>query len=175
MKNDSSSESGSDLGGFFAFILLRLWLALRAIFTGIEKFSGQKSSEVAVVVDGEPNSYGRTSSDSDKVYGLQYYKGIPEALGDKLKDEPLLPGFAMGIFDVLLGPVLILSGLTLLLGIATRISLFVQGLLYCFLTVGLILLKQDGGIAWLAIHVLLVVVALLSVKNNRFQLFAKKL
>ena len=81
----------------------------------------------------------------------------------------------MGIFDVLLGPVLILSGLTLLLGIATRISLFVQGLLYCFLTVGLILLKQDGGIAWLAIHVLLVVVALLSVKNNRFQLFAKKL
>ena len=170
MKNDSSSESGSDLGGFFAFLLLRLWLALRAIFTGIEKFSGQKSSEVAIVVDGEPNSYGLTSSDSDKVYGLQYYNGIPEALGDKLKGEPLLPGF-----DVLLGPLLIITGLTLLLGIATRISLFIQGLLYCFLTVGLILLKQDGGIAWLAIHVLLVVVALMSVKNNRFQLFAKKL
>jgi thiosulfate dehydrogenase [quinone] large subunit len=51
----------------------------------------------------------------------------------------------------------------------------VQGLLYCSLTVGLILLKQDGGIAWLAIHVLLIVVALMSVKHNRFQILAKKL
>ena len=175
MKNDSSSQPGSDLGGLFAFLLLRLLLALRAIFTGIEKFAGSKSSEVAVMVDGEPNSYGLTSSDSDKIYGLSYYSGIPEALGDKLKAEPLLPGFALGIFDVVLGPLLIISGLTLLLGVATRISLFVQGLLYCSLTVGLILLKQDGGIAWLAIHVLLIVVALMSVKHNRFQILAKKL
>jgi len=34
---------------------------------------------------------------------------------------------------------------------------------------GLILLKQDAGIAWLGMHVALTVGALLLVKHNRFE------
>ncbi|MEM9283855.1 MAG: hypothetical protein AAGA96_18695 [Verrucomicrobiota bacterium] len=152
---------------------LRLWLAVRAIVTGIEKFAGSKSSDVAVVVDGQPNAYGLTSSDSDKIYGFAYYNGVPSALYDQLKSEPLIPGFALNIYNYALGPLLLITGLTLLLGIATRISLLTMGLLYTSLTVGLILLKQDGGIAWLAIHVLLVAVALFTVQHNRFQILKK--
>ncbi|MEM7146455.1 MAG: hypothetical protein AAF591_15070 [Verrucomicrobiota bacterium] len=170
-----SSDAGSDLGPFLGFLILRLWLGIRALITGIEKFAGEKASEVAVVVDGEPNEYGLTSSDAEKVYGFGNYHGVPEALYEQLEGEPLIPGFALKLYDVALGPLLIITGLTLLLGIATRLSLFVMGVIYCSLTVGLILLSQDGGIAWLGIHVLLVAVALFYVRYNRCQLFAKKL
>ena len=45
-----------------------------------------------------------------------------------------------------------------------------MGLLYTSLTIGLILLKQDSGVAWLAIHVLMIAVALFYEKHNRFTL-----
>ncbi|MEM8953310.1 MAG: hypothetical protein AAGD22_04075 [Verrucomicrobiota bacterium] len=170
-----SSGTGSDIGPILGFLVLRLWLGIRAVVTGIEKFAGQKASEVAVEVDGEANDYGLTASDSEKVYGFGNYNGVPEALYEQLEAEPLIPGFALKLYDIALGPLLIITGLTLLLGIASRISLFVMGVIYSSLTVGLILLKQDGGIAWLAIHVLLVSVALFYVQYNRCQIFAKKL
>jgi thiosulfate dehydrogenase [quinone] large subunit len=43
-----------------------------------------------------------------------------------------------------------------------------MGLLYVSLTVGLILIKQDSGIAWLAIHIGLIAYALTLTKYNRF-------
>ncbi len=166
-------KSDSDIANFFGFLILRVWLGIRALITGIEKFSGSRSSEVAVNVDGEPNSYGLTADASDKVYGFSHYGGVPEALYKQLADEPLIPEFALKIYDIILGPVLILSGIALLLGLATRYSLLAMGLVYSSLTVGLILLKQDGGIAWLAIHVLLAAVALFNVRHNRFAVISK--
>ena len=74
---------------------------------------------------------------------------------------------------MILGPALILLGLTLLLGIATRFSLFAMGLLYTSLTFGLILLKQDAGVAWLAAHVILIVMALALAQYNRFTILKK--
>jgi thiosulfate dehydrogenase [quinone] large subunit len=52
----------------------------------------------------------------------------------------------------------------------TRASLFAMGLLYVALTVGLIFLKQDAGVAWLALHVGLIAFALSLAKYNRFAL-----
>ena len=48
-----------------------------------------------------------------------------------------------------------------------------MGLLYTSLTVGLILLKQGAGIAWLAVHMLMVAVALLNAQHNRLALLRK--
>jgi thiosulfate dehydrogenase [quinone] large subunit len=72
-----------------------------------------------------------------------------------------------------LGPALILTGIMLLLGLGTRISLFVQGLIYVALTVGLILIGQNDGISWLGIHVALIVFALMLAKNNKLALLKK--
>jgi thiosulfate dehydrogenase [quinone] large subunit len=41
------------------------------------------------------------------------------------------------------------------------------------LTVGLILIKQDDGVAWLGIHVALVAFALALARHNRFTLLKK--
>ena len=53
------------------------------------------------------------------------------------------------------------------------ISLFAMGLLYISLTVGLILLGQDAGIAWLGIHVLMIAVALFHAKHDRLAILRK--
>ncbi|NJL18909.1 MAG: hypothetical protein HC901_00920 [Bdellovibrionaceae bacterium] len=108
-----------------------------------------------------------------KVYGLEFYHGVPTALEDSFKAEPLIPGFFLPIYNYVLGPALLGLGLTLLLGIATRTTLFFMGLLYVSLTWGLLLIGQDGGVAWLAAHMILIAFALYLAKYNRFELFKK--
>ena len=171
--NDSNSQPSHDLGSILGFLILRLWLSVRAVITGIEKYAGSKSMDAPVSIDGAVNSYGLTASESEKVYSLANYHGVPEALMGKFQGQPLIPSAALSLFDTLLGPGLILFGLTLLLGIATRISLFAMGLIYVGLTAGLILIKQDAGIAWLGVHVLMVAFALCHVRYNRLALMKK--
>jgi len=173
--SDSSptSKPEFDLGSTFGFFVLRLWLAARAIITGLEKYSGTKTSDAAVDIAGKPNDYGLTESVSSKSYALEFYNGVPQSLYSKFSDEPLIPGYALNLYNTVLGPALILLGITLLLGIATRTSLLLMGLLYTSLTVGLILIKQDAGIAWLGTHIIIVAMALFTVKHNRFELFRK--
>ena len=103
-----------------------------------------------------------------KTYAIENYQGVPGALYDKFTGEPFIPGWGLDIYNVVLGPALLILGLTLLLGIATRFTLFAMGLLYTSLTFGLILIKQDAGVAWLGIHVIMIVAALALAKHNRF-------
>ena len=56
---------------------------------------------------------------------------------------------------------------------ATRFSLFAMGLVYTSLTFGLILIKQDAGVAWLGIHIIMIVLALALAKYNRFAILKK--
>jgi thiosulfate dehydrogenase [quinone] large subunit len=108
-----------------------------------------------------------------KVYGLSHYHALPQSLATQLAAEPLIPGWALSAYSAILGPTLILLGLALLAGFASRITLFLMGLVYTSLTIGLILLKQDAGIAWLAIHVLMIVAALRLVEHNRLSILSK--
>ena len=164
----------NDLGYTLGILLLRLWLAARAFQTGIEKFAGSgKPVDSTVLVDGTPNTYGLTESTAAKVYAMSNYNGVPAPLYDKFINEPLIPEFALNIYNVVLGPALIILGLTLFLGIATRFSLFLMGLIYTSLTFGLILIKQDAGIAWLGVHIIMIVMALALAKYNKFAILKK--
>lgn len=138
----------------WAFLILRLWLATRAIVTGLQKFWGVDEGGQAA-------------------FGLKYYKAIPDALKTKFAAEPMFPAALSGPFYATLGYVLILSGLMTLIGLGTRISLVIQGILYVALTFGLILIKQDGGVAWLGTHVLLIALALAWAKHNRLAVLRK--
>lgn len=169
------------LGLIYGALLLRLWLAVRAIQTGIEKYAGIHMSDQVVKVDGAPNPQGLTSSDAIKEYALSHYHGVPGALLKKFEAEPLMRSYSLGsftinplkIYDVVLGPTLLVLGIMLLLGIATRTSLFLQGLLYISLTWGLILIKQDDGVSWLGVHMILIVLALALADHNRFAILKK--
>ena len=158
-----------------AFLVLRGWLALRAILTGIEKFGVYQTIQKPLIdpTTGQPDSSGVLVNVSVKYYSLTNYSGIPPSLKHRFANEPLLPKFGLTAFDHLLGPAFILAGVMLLLGIGTRLSLFLQGVIYTALTIGLILIKQDDGISWLGIHIALVAFALTLVKHNQFALFKK--
>jgi thiosulfate dehydrogenase [quinone] large subunit len=71
-------------------------------------------------------------------------------------------------FDKMLGPAFILTGIMLIIGLGTRVSLIVQALIYIALTVGLVLIDQNDGVAWLGIHIALVAGAFLLAEHNRF-------
>ena len=158
-----------------AFLVLRLWLAVRAILTAFEKFGAFKTIQKPLIdpITGMEDPSGALVEVKVKFYALSNYAGIPPSLKQKFANEPLLPHFATNAFDHLLGPALILTGVMLLLGLGTRLSLFLQGIIYIALTLGLILIRQDDGISWLGIHVALVALALVLAQHNRFALLKK--
>jgi thiosulfate dehydrogenase [quinone] large subunit len=157
-----------------AFLLLRGWLAVRAILAGIEKYGAYKTVQQPFIDpatgEADPNAVVEIKV---KFYSLANYNGIPLSLQDKFAHELLLPHFALSAFNFLLGPALIISGVMLLLGLGTRISLFVQGLIYIALTVGLILIGQNDGPPYLGIHLALVAFALVLARHNKLALLNK--
>jgi thiosulfate dehydrogenase [quinone] large subunit len=159
----------------FAFLALRLWLGVRSVFVGIEKFAAYRSVAMPLIdpATGQPDASGVMVNVNIKSYALANYAGIPAALGEKFAHQPLLPKFALVPFNYMLGPAFILTGIMLLIGLGTRISLIAQALLFIALTVGLVLIDQSDGVAWLGIHIGLVAGAFLLVKHNRFMVLKK--
>ncbi|MBI5380619.1 MAG: DoxX family membrane protein [Opitutae bacterium] len=163
------TNNSTDWSSSLAFLTLRAWLGVRSLVTGIEKFSGTRTVQQPLLdAAGNPDSSGAVVEVQQKFYSLSAYQAIPESMRDKFSQEPFMPAFLTTPFYAVLGWVLIVLGITVLLGVCTRVSLFAMGLLYVGLTVGLILIKQDAGIAWLAIHVVMIAYALTLEKHNRF-------
>ena len=155
----------------YAFWVLRLWLGLRALLSGVEKFSARINVQQPLLDSkGAPDPSGAIVEVEQKVYGFSHYQGISESLQDKFAHEPLLPAFLTTPLYLLLGYILIALGAALLLGIRTRETLLGMGVLYAVLTVGLILIGQEQGVAWLGVHVLLVVAALVLSPFNRWSI-----
>ena len=158
-----------------AFMVLRLWLGVRALFVGIQKYAAYKSVATPLIdpSTGQPDASGVMVNVSVKSYALANYAGIPVGLRDKFAHDPMFPKFALTLFDRMLGPAFILTGLMLIIGLGTRVSLLVQGLLFIALTVGLVLIDANDGVAYLGIHIGLVAAAFLLVQHNRFAVLKK--
>ncbi len=172
---NNTTNSSSPNGQMLAFLLLRGWLGIRALVAGVDKYSESVKVQHPLMdpITGMQDPSGAMVDVTEKVYGLARYHGIPQVLQDKFAVEPLLPPMLLKPFCAILGPLLIILGITLLLGICTRISLFLQGILYIALTIGLMLINQPDGVAWLGIHIALVAMALVLADNNRLALLKK--
>jgi thiosulfate dehydrogenase (quinone) large subunit len=159
----------------FAFWALRLWLGVRALFVGIQKYATYKAVAMPLIdpSTGQPDASGVMINVNVKSYGLANYAGIPTALRDKFIHDPMFPKFALTAFDKLLGPLFILTGIMLIIGLGTRLSLAVQGLLFIALTVGLVLIDANDGVAYLGIHIALVAAAFMLARHNRYVVLRK--
>ena len=148
---------------------------MRALFVGIQKFAAYKSVAMPLLdpITGQPDASGVMVNVNVKSYAWANYAGMPAALRDKFAHEPLIPKFALVAFDKMLGPAFILTGLMLLIGFGTRLSLLVQAALFVALTVGLVLIDQNDGVAYLGIHVALVAGALFLAEHNKFVVLKK--
>ena len=184
-----------------AFWLLRFWLAARAIGTGLTKFIGKVNGEIAnpeyeakikeAMADGLSRSEAaelvtdvpEKISGTIDVISISTYHGLPEKgpmTSETFSASPLMPSFMVGPYSAVLGYALIALGLTVLLGICTRVSLFLMGLLYISLTWGFIILEPNmgpsaaAGIAYLGVHMLTIVAALFLADYNKFELLPCK-
>ena len=173
-ESNENKNSGCHCDYSLAFLVLRLWLGVRALLAGVEKFGAYKTIQQPLIdpTTGQPDPNAVVDV-KVKFYALANYSGIPAGLKTKFANEALLPGFAMNLFDKLLGPALIIAGVMLLLGLGTRASLFIQGLIYIALSVGLILINQPDGVSYLGVHIALVAMALMLAKHNKLALLKK--
>ena len=180
-----------------AFWLLRFWLAARAIGTGLTKFITKAPAEVAnpekaksieeLVAAGMSKqeaveSVADLPDTVEKIVdtlSFSAYHGLPEKgpmTVETFTASPLMPAFAVEPYAFILGFALIGLGVTLLLGICTRLTLFLMGLLYISLTWGFIILEPSmgpsaaAGIAYLGVHMVLIVMALILADHNRLEL-----
>ena len=184
-----------------AFWLLRFWLAARAIGTGLTKFIGKVEGEIPnpeieakikeTMADGLSRSEAmeivtdvpEKISGTMDVISFSTYHGLPEKgpmTIETFSASPLMPSFMVEPYAAVLGYALVALGITVLLGICTRVSLFLMGLLYISLTWGFIILDPNmgpsaaAGIAYLGVHMVLIVAALLLADYNKFELLPCK-
>lgn len=134
-----------------AFALLRLFLGFRTLLAGVEKFEAKGTYSFA-----------------------NYYENMTR-MAQGITGASFLPLWATKYFAHSLGYLLIAFGVALLLGLKTRVTLFLTGLLYVGLSFGLMAVQESEGVAWLAVHVGLFVAALVLVRHNRFALWPDKL
>ena len=133
-----------------AFLLLRLFLGLRTLLAGLEKFESKGSYSFA-------NYYANTGRIASGITGASF-----------------LPLWATRNFAHTLGYALVVLGAALLLGVKTRLSLTLTGLVYVGLSFGLMAVQESEGVAWLAIHVGLIAGALMLVRHDRFAIWPNK-
>ncbi len=133
-----------------AFLLLRLFLALRALMSCVEKFESGGS------------------------YSFSNYYTNMTRMATGITGASFLPLWATKAFALPLGYILGVLGVMLLLGLKTRLTLLVMGLLYIALAFGLMAVQQGDGVAWLGVYLGLVVAALVLVRHNRFAVWPDK-
>ena len=134
-----------------AFLLLRLFLGLRTLFAGIEKFELKGTYSFA-----------------------NYYENMGK-MASGITGASFLPLWMTRNFAHSIGYVLILLGAALLLGVKSRTALILTGLTYVGLSFGLMAVQEAEGVAWLAIYLGLIVGALVLVRHDRFALWPEKL
>ena len=127
-----------------AFLLLRLFLGLRTFLAGLEKF------------------------ESKGTYSFASYYTNMDRMASGITGASFLPLWATKNFAHSIGYVLLVLGAALLLGLKTRATLVLTGLTYLGLSFGLMVVQEGEGVAWLGIHVMMIVGALVLVQHDRF-------
>ncbi len=150
MSNPSDSSGPAPRDFTAAFLLLRLFLGLRALLSGIEKF------------------------ESGGVYSFANYGKTMTRIANGITGASFLPSWATKAFALPLGYAFIVVGVMLLLGIKTRLALILLGLIWVALGFGLMAVQQDDGIAWIGVYVGMTSAALLLVRHDRFALWSDR-
>jgi thiosulfate dehydrogenase [quinone] large subunit len=145
--NATSAHSSSILArGEYtaAFLLLRLFLGLRTLLAGIEKFEANKS------------------------FSFSNYVENMTRMATGISNYSMIPLWAAKMFAMSLGFLLTLIGAAILLGIKSRASLFLGGLVYVGLGFGLMAVQEGEGVAWIGAQVMMFV------RHNRFTVLGDK-
>ncbi|MBI4626800.1 MAG: DoxX family membrane protein [Verrucomicrobia bacterium] len=152
MSDSPSTTNNSSLRCEYtaAFLLLRLFLGLRTLLAGIEKF------------------------ESKGTYSFENYYANMGKMAQGITGASFMPLWMTRTFAHSIGYALVILGVALLLGVKIRTALILTGLIYVGLSFGLMAVQESEGVAWLAIHVGLIAGALVLVRHDRFSVWSEK-
>tara|TARA_Y100000766_G_scaffold139451_1_gene119904 strand:- start:5981 stop:6415 length:435 start_codon:yes stop_codon:yes gene_type:complete len=124
-----------------------MWIGMRLMFAGLTKFLGK-------------NEEGGWSFDPENAqYTMSNITATMEA-------NTAIPKFMLDQYSTVLPWALLLVGASVMLGFFTRISLFLAGALVLSLSFGLMLLPDDTAAVERGVEIIVVGLALMTVKNN---------
>jgi thiosulfate dehydrogenase (quinone) large subunit len=136
----------SSLGQIFAALLLRLWVGIRLLMSGIDKW--------------------RAGKGADTTFTNENYQDKAEKIAEMMTEYSFLPKAMNLPFAQSLGYLLVGFGVLVLLGIFRSFSLLVGGFIFLSLAFGLAALPDDEQMLFLGIHVAITAFALSLAKHD---------
>jgi len=127
-----------------SLLLLRIWIGLRLLIAGFEKFQ------------------------SGTTFSFENYHTKMGNFVTYFAEQTILPGWLATPYCYSLGYLLITFGFMVLMGVRPLLTYALAGLMFISLSFGLMLDNEASGVAWLGIHMILTVMALMLAKHNRF-------
>ncbi len=147
--SNNSCDSKCSLDWAFAHLILRLWVGLRLFMAGLDKLREKGG-------DG---------------FGFQFIEKsmapIIENMG-KYANTHVLPEFAIKPYAMVLPWLLLIAGITCILGVCTRWALLLGGLTFVSLAFGLMAMPDDTEAVYRGIEVALTALALMTAAHNKF-------
>ncbi len=134
-------------GEAWACFFLRMWIGMRLMFAGLTKFLNK-------------NDEGGWSFDQEKA------GKVMGSITETMKANTAIPEAMLGPYATVLPWALLIVGAAWMLGIWTRISLFLAGGLVLSLSLGLMLLPDDTAAVERGVEIIVVGLALMTVKHN---------
>jgi uncharacterized membrane protein YphA (DoxX/SURF4 family) len=142
----------------FANLLLRLWIGLRLLFAGLDKF--------------------RKGNGENATFNLDNYQEKMQGIANITHNNGFLPQHLCDLYAKPLGYLLLIGGLWAVIGLASRLGLLFCGLVFLSLGVGLATLPDDTEVLFIGVHILIVAAALATNEHNKLSLdgllFSKK-
>lgn len=150
----------------FANLLLRLWIGLRLLGAGLDKWrAGICWGFKGVGPDGAEIDVARGVS-----FTAENYDKKLSAIAKLTFDKGFLPKPLCDLYAQPLGYILLGVGIWVVVGLFSELSLFAAGLIFLSLGVGLATLPDDTEVVLIGIHILIVAAALATSKHKGFSL-----
>lgn len=148
--SDSCHSHKTRLELAFANLLLRLWVALRLIMAGLDKF--------------------RDGDGANTTFTLESYAKKMDLIAQATHERGFLPLPLCQLYAKPLGYLLLLAGLWAAVGLFSRLGLFVCGLTMLSLGFGLATMGDDAEVVYVGVHILVIAAALATNHANKFSL-----
>lgn len=146
MPSPSSASCRCEIA--YANLLLRLWIGLRLVMAGLDKFRAGEGENATFSFE---NYYAKVG----RIAQLTWEKGF-------------LPEWMCKAYAMPVGYLLLLAGLWAVVGIFSRIGLFFAGLVFLSLGFGLATLPDDTEVLFIGVHILIVAAALYTTPHAKF-------
>jgi uncharacterized membrane protein YphA (DoxX/SURF4 family) len=134
----------------FANLLLRLWIALRLIMAGLDKF--------------------RYGDGVNTTFNMENYTKKMDAIATATHERGFIPLSLCNLYAKPLGFLLLLCGAWAAVGIFSRLGLLACGLIMLSLGIGLSTMGDDTEVVYIGIHILIIAAALATNHANKLSL-----